>query len=69
MLFECSLKGNDHFVMFKLVSEYFKILVTHLDVKFMVPKKYHLNIINDSVEFQKELLKSKLLFIYGMLHG
>lgn len=33
----------------------------------MVPKKYHLNIINDSVKFQKEILKSRLLFIYSML--
>lgn len=44
--------------------------VTQLDVKFLVPKKYRLNIIiNDSVKFQKELLEGKLLFIYGMLYG
>lgn len=41
-----------------------------MDVKFLVPKKYCLNIIiNDSVKFQKELLKGKLLFIYRMLYG
>lgn len=44
--------------------------VTQLDVKCLVPKKYCLNIIiNDSVKFQKELLKGKLLFIYRMLYG
>lgn len=33
-------------------------------MKFLVPKKYRLNIIiNDSVKFQKELLEGKLLFI------
>lgn len=31
--------------------------VTQLDVKFMVPKKYHLNNINDSVKFQKAFQK------------
>lgn len=41
-----------------MVSKYFKIIVTQLDVKFMVPKKYHLKIINDSVKFQNELLKN-----------
>lgn len=35
----------------------------------MVPKKYHLNIINDSVKVQNELLKNRLLYIYGMLYG
>lgn len=45
------------------------MIVTQLDVKFMVPKKYHLNIINDSVKFQNELLKNRLLYIYGMLYG
>lgn len=35
--------------------------VTQIDVKFLVPKKYRLDIIiNDSVKLQKELRKGKL---------
>lgn len=37
--------------------------VTQLDVNFLVPKKYGSNMIfNDSVKFQNEVLKGKLLF-------
>lgn len=32
-------------------------------MKFLVPKKYCLNIISDSVKFQKELLKDKLFIV------